>query len=66
MEPHLGQRARVAIVRRRSDRAQRLRARRHWWDRHGAFLRGLITGLSISALAYAGVQAVVAHNTLIR
>lgn len=38
------------MQRRRIDRAQRMRARRVWWERHGAFVRGLLTGSVITAL----------------
>ncbi|MDO9430963.1 MAG: hypothetical protein V4820_09935 [Pseudomonadota bacterium] len=40
----------MAIGRRRIDRAQRFRARRIWWDRHGAFMRGMVTGAALCAL----------------
>lgn len=39
------------MQRRRIDRAQRMRARRVWWDRHGAFVRGLVTGTLVTAAA---------------
>lgn len=47
----LGQTAPMAVRRRKVDRAQRLRSRGQWWARHGAFLRGVITGLAVSGLA---------------
>ena len=40
----------MAMQKRRIDRAQRFRARRIWWDRHGAFSRGLVTGVGIALL----------------
>ncbi|WP_293453204.1 hypothetical protein [Phenylobacterium sp.] len=39
------------MQRRRIDRAQRMRARRVWWERHGAFVRGLFTGSLVTGLA---------------
>lgn len=39
------------MQRRKVDRAQRMRARRVWWERNGAFVRGLLTGSLITALA---------------
>jgi len=36
---------------RRMDRAQRMRARRVWWERNGAFVRGAIFGAVVTALA---------------
>ena len=41
----------MAMQKRRIDRAQRFRARRVWWERHGAFARGLITGAVLALLA---------------
>jgi hypothetical protein len=38
---------------RRMDRAQRMRARRVWWDRNGSFVRGAIFGAAITAMALA-------------
>ena len=38
------------MQRRKVDRAQRMRARRVWWDRNGAFVRGLLTGSAVTAL----------------
>jgi hypothetical protein len=38
------------MQRRRLDRAQRMRARRIWWERHGAFVRGALTGSLLTAL----------------
>ena len=32
------------MQRRKVDRAQRMRARRIWWERNGAFVRGFLTG----------------------
>jgi len=39
------------MQRRKVDRAQRIRARRVWWERHGAFVRGLLTGSVVTGLA---------------
>lgn len=39
------------MQRRRIDRAQRIRGRRIWWERHGAFVRGLLTGSAVTAIA---------------
>jgi len=33
---------------RRMDRAQRMRARRLWWERNGAFFRGFLLGLIVA------------------
>lgn len=38
------------MQRRKVDRAQRMRARRVWWERHGAFVRGLVTGSAVTAV----------------
>jgi len=38
------------MQRRKVDRAQRMRARRVWWERHGAFVRGLVTGSGVTAV----------------
>ena len=38
------------MQRRKLDRAQRIRARRIWWDRNGAFVRGALTGSVVTAL----------------
>jgi hypothetical protein len=38
------------MQRRKVDRAQRMRARRVWWDRHGAFVRGLLTGSVVTGV----------------
>ncbi|MDP3593225.1 hypothetical protein, partial [Phenylobacterium sp.] len=46
----IGEVTAMAIGRRRVDRAQRFRARRIWWDRHGAFMRGVVTGAALCAL----------------
>lgn len=35
---------------RRLDRAQRTRARRQWWERHGAFATGVLVG-AVGALS---------------
>lgn len=34
----------TTMQRRKVDRAQRMRARRIWWERNGPFVRGLLTG----------------------
>jgi hypothetical protein len=39
-------------MRRRLDRAQMIRSRRLWWERNGAFVRGLATGVLLSVLGY--------------
>lgn len=46
------------MQRRKVDRAQRMRARRIWWDRNGAFVRGALTGGILTALAAWLLQAV--------
>jgi hypothetical protein len=38
------------MQRRKVDRAQRIRARRIWWERNGAFVRGLLTGGVLTGL----------------
>ena len=38
------------MQRRKIDRAQRMRARRVWWERNGAFVRGLLTGSIVTAV----------------
>jgi hypothetical protein len=38
----------MAFAKRRMDRAQRTRARRVWWERHGPFARGLLVGALIT------------------
>jgi hypothetical protein len=35
---------------RRMDRAQRMRARRMWWERNGAFFRGFLLGAVLTAV----------------
>lgn len=35
---------------RRMDRAQRMRAQRMWWERNGAFFRGFLLGVILTAL----------------
>ena len=49
------------MQRRKADRAQRIRARRVWWDRNGAFLRGLVTGAAVAAAGAWILQMVMAH-----
>lgn len=39
------------MQRRKVDRAQRIRARRIWWERNGAFVRGALTGSVVTAVA---------------
>ncbi|MGA0606457.1 hypothetical protein ACO2Q0_10695 [Phenylobacterium sp. VNQ135] len=39
------------MQRRKVDRAQRMRARRIWWERNGAFVRGALVGSVVTALA---------------
>jgi hypothetical protein len=41
----------MVMNRRKPDRAQRERARRQWWERHGAFTRGFAVGVALTALA---------------
>ncbi|MDZ4370383.1 MAG: hypothetical protein U1C74_03035 [Phenylobacterium sp.] len=38
------------MQRRKVDRAQRMRARRIWWERNGAFVRGALTGSVVTAV----------------
>lgn len=38
------------MQRRKVDRAQRMRARRVWWERNGAFVRGFFTGGVVTAV----------------
>lgn len=38
------------MQRRKVDRAQRMRARRIWWERNGAFVRGVLTGTVATAV----------------
>ncbi|MBX3485005.1 hypothetical protein [Phenylobacterium sp.] len=38
------------MQRRKVDRAQRMRARRIWWERNGAFVRGAFTGSFLTAI----------------
>lgn len=35
---------------RRMDRAQRMRAQRLWWERNGAFFRGFLFGVLMTAI----------------
>ncbi|WP_297696549.1 hypothetical protein [Phenylobacterium sp.] len=35
---------------RRMDRAQRMRAQRLWWERNGAFFRGFLMGVVLTAV----------------
>jgi hypothetical protein len=37
------------MQRRKIDRAQRIRARRIWWERNGAFVRGALAGSVVTA-----------------
>ena len=36
---------------RRMDRAQRMRSQRLWWERNGAFFRGFLCGVAVTAVA---------------
>ena len=36
------------MQRRKVDRAQRMRARRVWWERNGAFVRGFVAGAVVA------------------
>lgn len=38
------------MQRRKIDRAQRMRVRRIWWERNGAFVRGYLVGTALTAL----------------
>lgn len=49
------------MQRRKVDRAQRMRARRVWWERHGAFVRGLVTGSGVTAVGAWILQMVMAR-----
>lgn len=49
------------MQRRRIDRAQRMRARRVWWERNGAFVRGMLTGTAVTAVAAWVLQIVNAN-----
>jgi hypothetical protein len=49
------------MARRRPDRAQSLRSRRVWWERNGAFVRGMIAGVVITLLAVWTVRALSGH-----
>lgn len=46
------------MQRRKVDRAQRMRARRVWWERNGAFVRGALTGSGVTALVAWALQMV--------
>lgn len=39
------------MQRRKVDRAQRMRARRIWWERNGAFVRGFLAGGVVTAIS---------------
>lgn len=39
------------MQRRKVDRAQRMRARRIWWERNGSFVRGMALGIVLTAIA---------------
>ena len=47
------------MQRRKVDRAQRMRARRIWWDRNGAFVRGLLVGVVLTAVVAWALQMLV-------
>jgi hypothetical protein len=46
------------MQRRKVDRAQRMRARRVWWERNGSFVRGMLTGTVMTAIGAWIVQLV--------
>ncbi len=48
------------MQRRKVDRAQRMRARRIWWDRNGAFVRGFLAGGVVTAIGAWILQMVMA------
>jgi hypothetical protein len=47
------------MVARRLDRAQRMRIRRVWWERNGAFVRGMLVGAVAGATTLWIVQLIV-------
>lgn len=47
------------MQRRKVDRAQRMRARRIWWDRNGAFVRGFLVGVTLTAVVAWALQLLV-------
>lgn len=49
------------MQRRKVDRAQRMRARRIWWERNGAFVRGVLTGGLVTAVGAWVMQIVLAQ-----
>jgi len=49
------------MQRRKVDGAQRIRARRVWWDRNGSFVRGLLVGTGVTALGAWILQMVLAQ-----
>ena len=49
------------MARRRPDRAQSLRSRRVWWERNGAFVRGMIVGVVLTLLTVWIVRAMRGH-----
>lgn len=51
----------IIMQRRKVDRAQRMRARRIWWDRNGSFLRGFLLGSIVTALGSWILQMVLAR-----
>ena len=46
------------MQRRKVDRAQRMRARRVWWERNGSFVRGALTGSVLTAIAAWLIQTI--------
>ena len=50
------------MQRRKLDRAQRMRARRIWWDRHGSFVRGALSGAFVTLLAVWLLQALLSDR----
>ncbi|MFN9849465.1 MAG: hypothetical protein ACK56C_13945 [Alphaproteobacteria bacterium] len=49
------------MQRRKVDRAQRMRARRIWWERNGSFVRGFVVGSGLTALGAWILQMVLAQ-----
>lgn len=47
------------MQRRKVDRAQRMRARRIWWERNGAFVRGAFTGAVLTGIGAWLIQYIV-------
>lgn len=49
------------MARRRPDRAQTLRTRRVWWERNGAFVRGMIAGVVTTLLVVWAARTLLGH-----